>query len=102
PRAPAVPPSLSLHDALPILGTDLVPPVVAFKEGYEAGARYVNPDINIISTYHPGGLDVAFTDPEWGASTAAQALDQGADVVFGRSEEHTSELQSRENLVCRL
>src|SRR5690606_41122193 len=23
-------------------------------------------------------------------------------VVFGRSEEHTSELQSRENLVCRL
>lgn len=66
-----------------VLGTDLVPPVVAFKEGYEGGARYINPDINIISTYHPGGLDVAFTDPEWGASTAAQAIDQGADVVFG-------------------
>ncbi|MDT8306974.1 MAG: BMP family ABC transporter substrate-binding protein [Anaerolineae bacterium] len=66
-----------------VLGTDLVPPVVAFKEGYEGGARYINPDINIISTYHPGGLDVAFTDPEWGGSTAAQAIDQGADVVFG-------------------
>lgn len=66
-----------------VLGTDLVPPVVAFKEGYEAGARYINEDINIISTYHPGGLDVAFTDPEWGATTARQALDQGADVVFG-------------------
>jgi len=66
-----------------VLGTDLVPPVVAFKEGYENGARYINPDINLISTYHPGGLDVAFTDPEWGASTARQALDQGADVVFG-------------------
>jgi basic membrane protein A and related proteins len=66
-----------------VLGTDLVPPVVAFKEGYEGGARYINPDVNIISTYHPGGLDVAFTDPEWGASTAAQAIDQGADVVFG-------------------
>ncbi len=66
-----------------VLGTDLVPPVVAFKEGYEAGARYINPDITIISTYHPGGLDVAFTDPEWGASTAKQALDQGADVLFG-------------------
>jgi basic membrane protein A and related proteins len=66
-----------------VLGTDLVPPVVAFKEGYEAGALYVNPDVTFISTYHPGGLDVAFTDPEWGASTAAQALDQGADVVFG-------------------
>ncbi|MDJ0756065.1 MAG: BMP family ABC transporter substrate-binding protein [Ardenticatenaceae bacterium] len=66
-----------------VLGTDLVPPVVAFKEGYEAGALSINPDINLISTYHPGGLDVAFTDPEWGASTAAQAMDQGADVIFG-------------------
>ncbi len=65
-----------------VLGTDLVPPVVAFKEGYVLGARSVNPDINIISTYHPGGLDKAFTDPEWGAATTAQAIDQGADVVF--------------------
>jgi basic membrane protein A len=66
-----------------VLGADLVPPVVAFREGYEAGARYINPDINLISTYHPGGLDVAFTDPEWGATTAKQAIDNGADVVFG-------------------
>jgi basic membrane protein A len=66
-----------------VLGTDLVPPVVAFKEGYEGGAKYINPDINLISTFHPGGLDVAFTDPEWGATTAKQAIDNGADVVFG-------------------
>ncbi|MCA9950311.1 MAG: BMP family ABC transporter substrate-binding protein [Anaerolineales bacterium] len=66
-----------------VLGTDLVPPVVAFKEGYEGGARFINPDIEYISTYHPGGMDVAFTDPEWGASTTKQAVDQGADVVFG-------------------
>ncbi len=66
-----------------VLGTDLVPPVVAFKEGYEAGALYINPDIELISTFHPGGMDVAFTDPEWGATTARQALDQGVDVIFG-------------------
>jgi basic membrane protein A len=66
-----------------VLGTDLVPPVVAFGTGYENGAKYANPDISVITTYHPGGLDVAFTDPEWGAATAAQALDQGADVIFG-------------------
>ncbi len=66
-----------------VLGTDLVPPVVAFNEGYKNGAMSVNPDINIIDTYHPGGLDVAFTDPEWGATTGQQAIDQGADVVFG-------------------
>ncbi len=66
-----------------VLGTDLVPPVVAFKVGYEAGALYINPDITVISTFHPGGMDVAFTDPEWGATTAAQAIGQNADVVFG-------------------
>lgn len=66
-----------------VLGTDLVPPVVAFKVGYEAGARHINPDINIISTFHPGELSQAFVDPEWGAATAKQAIDQGADVIFG-------------------
>ncbi len=66
-----------------VLGTDLIPPVVNFNLGYIAGAKYVDPAINVISTYHPGGMDVAFTDPEWGAATAKQALEQGADVVFG-------------------
>lgn len=66
-----------------VLGTDLVPPVVAFKEGYEAGALAINPDINILATYHPGEISQAFVDPEWGAATAKQALDQGADVIFG-------------------
>lgn len=66
-----------------VLGTDLVPPVVAFGQGYELGAKYINPDIQLISTYHPGEISQAFTDPEWGAATAKQALDQGADVIFG-------------------
>jgi basic membrane protein A len=87
-----------------VLGTDLVPPVVAFKEGYEAGARYINPDITIISTYHPGGLDVAFVDPEWGAATAKQAIDQGADVVFGAGGKTGNgaliEVASHEGLYC--
>lgn len=65
-----------------VYGTDLVPAVVGFKEGYESGAAWANPDVEVISTYHPGGLDVAFTDPEFGATNAAQAIDNGADVVF--------------------
>ncbi len=87
-----------------VLGTDLVPPVVAFKEGYEAGARYINPDINLISTYHPGGMDVAFVDPEWGATTAKQAIDQGADVVFGAGGKTGNgaliEVASHEGVLC--
>ena len=87
-----------------VLGTDLVPPVVAFKEGYEAGAKYINAEINSISTFHPGGLDVAFTDPEWGATTAKQAIDQGADVVFGAGGKTGNgaliETASHEGLYC--
>ncbi|MCC6606596.1 MAG: BMP family ABC transporter substrate-binding protein [Anaerolineae bacterium] len=87
-----------------VLGTDLVPPVVAFKVGYENGALYVNPDITTISTFHPGGLDVAFTDPEWGASTAAQAVGQGADVIFGAGGKTGNgaliEVAANEGLFC--
>ncbi len=66
-----------------VLGTDLVPPVVAFGEGFTAGAQYVKPNIVVITTYHPGEISQAFTDPEWGAATAKQAIDKGADVIFG-------------------
>ncbi len=87
-----------------VLGTDLVPPVVAYKEGYEAGALYINPDINLISTYHPGGMDVAFVDPEWGATTSKQAIDQGADVVFGAGGKTGNgaliEVASHEGALC--
>ncbi len=65
-----------------VLGTDQIPPVVAYKEGWERGARHTSPQVTTISTYHPGELDVVFTDPDWGAATALEALDQGADVVF--------------------
>jgi basic membrane protein A len=66
-----------------VLGPDTIPAVVALKEGYEAGAKYINPNITIISTYYPGGSEATSTDPRWGASTAAQAILKGADVVFG-------------------
>src|SRR3712207_8848792 len=36
------------------------------------------------------------------AAGGALGLDLGRDVLAGRSEEHTSELQSRQYLVCRL
>jgi basic membrane protein A len=59
-----------------------VPAVVKYKQGFEAGAKSVKSDIKVISTYYPGGIDKAFTDPEWGGTTAAQSIDQGADIVF--------------------
>src|SRR5690606_40456294 len=83
--------TLSLHDALPISSILVLGPllarhgeaVVSLPGGCAIGARPVD--------IHVEGL---------------RAL--GADIriengyIKARSEEHTSELQSRENLVCRL
>lgn len=65
-----------------VFATNLVPAIVDIKEGYDAGVLYIAPHIQVTSTYHPGGLDVAFTDPEWGSVAARQTLDMGADTIF--------------------
>jgi basic membrane protein A len=66
------------------LATDTVPPVYRFGEGYRAGARYVNPAVNVLVAFHNDvGLDRTFTDPEWGKTTAQAQVDRGADIIFG-------------------
>jgi basic membrane protein A and related proteins len=67
-----------------VLGTDAVPPVWRFGEGYRAGAKHVRPDIEVNTVYHNDvGFDKTFTDPEWGKTTALSMIDKGVDVVFG-------------------
>ena len=67
-----------------VLGTDLVPPVWRFGEGYKAGAKYVNPNVEVIVVYHSDvGFDKTFDDPEWGKTTALSMIDKGADLIFG-------------------
>lgn len=67
-----------------VCGTDVVPAVWRFGEGYRAGAAYINPDIEVYVVYHSDvGFDKTFSDPEWGAATADTMIDNGADVIFG-------------------
>ncbi len=67
-----------------VLGTDAVPPVWRFGEGYRAGAVYANPDVEVNVVYHNDvGFDKTFTDPGWGKTTAISMIDKGVDVVFG-------------------
>src|SRR5436309_9020808 len=71
-----LPRTLSLHDALPIL------------ERFEQARRVTaDPSLRALSATALERLGCASLSQGTGAS---------------RSEEHTSELQSRENLVCRL
>src|SRR5690606_42136972 len=92
--------TLSLHDAL----SDLEVPMRIYPAiHYTMGGLWV--DYFLMSTIP--GLHVLgeanFSDHganRLGASALMQGLADGYFVI--RSEEHTSELQSRENLVCRL
>jgi basic membrane protein A len=71
-----------------VCGTDVVPPVWRFGEGYKAGAAYADDMMGstteVFVVYHSDvGFDKTFTDPEWGAQTAQSMMDQGADAIFG-------------------
>src|SRR5690606_40621212 len=85
---------LSLHDALPISGQELTSRACHHLTGTEliAGngrnAQTKQPLAN--GSPPPGPLQEDKVEPD-GKRNSSQ-----------RSEEHTSELQSRENLVCRL
>ena len=64
-----------------VFGTDTVPPVLYFGEGYRNGIAASNPEADITIVYHEPNN--AFNDPEWGAAEAKKQLTQGADVIFG-------------------
>ncbi len=67
-----------------VCGTDAVPAVWRFGEGYRAGAAYFNPAVEVNVVYHSDvGFDKTFTDPEWGKTTALSMIDKGVDVIFG-------------------
>ncbi|MBA2525906.1 MAG: BMP family ABC transporter substrate-binding protein [Pyrinomonadaceae bacterium] len=52
-----------------------------FKEGYEEGARAVNPNIRVIPNY-VGVTDAAWNNPGKGKEIALAQISKGADVIF--------------------
>ncbi len=65
-----------------IYGPEVVEPVRAFAAGYRSGAQAANENVEVLEEFHPAGVDVGFSDIEWGRETAAAQLDAGADVIF--------------------
>jgi basic membrane protein A len=71
--------SLSKSGVIGVVGgREDVPPVVKLVNGYEVGAKSVNPDISVLKIYNE-----SFTAPDKGASDAQQFIGEGADVIFG-------------------
>src|SRR5690606_39401399 len=91
--------TLSLHDALPISSRPVASRcglvVAAIARIDDHGARIVL----VQHIVHPGeSVDIPMIElPQIAGVNGGGKVSGG-----GRSEEHTSELQSRENLVCRL
>src|SRR5690606_41911359 len=83
--------ALSLHDALPICLTRTVQSDTLFDFGAEVTDQTLNGPCGRVAQRADG---VTFD--------LRGDLKQRVDFGWIRSEEHTSELQSRENLVCRL
>jgi basic membrane protein A len=52
-----------------------------FKQGYEEGARAVNPNIRVIPNY-VGVTDAAWNNPGKGKEIALAQISKGADVIF--------------------
>ena len=76
------------HNIGGVFGTDAVPAVWRYGEGYRAGAAYEDKKNSTTTTvtnvYHNDvGFNLTFTDPTWGATTANSMIDKGADVIFG-------------------
>src|SRR3712207_8041611 len=82
--------TLSLHDALPIFGRD---DGALDDEDVEAGFNG-----GAVVAFHPLGREAGGGDH----TLVFYLLDAAEDQLLLRSEEHTSELQSRQYLVCRL
>lgn len=61
-----------------------IPLIERFEAGYMAGAKYVNPGIEIISDYI-GTTGDAFKDPVKGKELTLKQINSGADVVYHAS-----------------
>src|SRR5690606_39404627 len=90
---------LALHDALPIFK-----PLLGNAAGWviAAGLGVIYVALLGVASRYP---DLEMDDPEAPTMVMPQTrptLMTGLHYILPRSEEHTSELQSRENLVCRL
>src|SRR5690606_41602617 len=91
--------TLSLHDALPILDQidykpNLIARTLGSKKNYKIAVLV--PDPTLDPYWELCGRGIQQAEAEW------RQYGVTVEPFFFRSEEHTSELQSRENLVCRL
>ena len=79
----AIAAKMSKSGKVGFIGALDIPLINRFKSGYEQGAKYVNPNISVITTYVGG--DAPFSDPLKGKEHAYSLANQGVDVIYHAS-----------------
>jgi basic membrane protein A and related proteins len=59
-----------------------IDPMRRYCDGFQAGAKYINPVVNVTVSYRDGSQEKLFNDPEWGRTEALRVVAEGADVLF--------------------
>jgi basic membrane protein A len=62
---------------LGVVAGEKIPPVVRYVVGFEAGAKSVNPDVNVVVAYAD-----TFGDPALGKELTLAQYNQGVDIAF--------------------
>lgn len=79
----AIAAKMSKTGKIGFIGALDIPLINRFKSGYEQGAKYINPNISVITTYVGG--DAPFNDPLKGKEHAYSLANQGVDVIYHAS-----------------
>lgn len=72
---------LTASNKVSFLGGMEIPPIVDGKNGFEAGAKYVNPDVEVIST-----LTGDFEDAGKAKELAFSLVEQGSDIIMVQAD----------------
>ena len=89
---------MSKTGAIGYVGGDRYPNIINLFEGYEQGAKYINPNIRLVGTYIG-----EFDNPAAGKEAGLAQINSGADSLFhvaDTSGHGVIEAAKRERLVC--
>jgi len=69
---------MTKENMIGFVGGKEIPPVIRYRVGYKAGAKYANPGCDVLTVH----ID-SFTDPARGKTAALSQMEEGADIIFG-------------------
>lgn len=66
-----------------VVASDADAELARFLLGWERGARFSNPEVELLTVFNPARASDRFNDPSWAAEATRGQLIQGVDVVLG-------------------